>query len=116
MCFSNWKNQNITFCYLVITKLIANFLCCTGGLKIWECTQDLANYILKQGMKFHSKRVLDLGCGSGILGILAMQLGAATVHFQDYVIILIKMQKLPIVARHFICYNEFISPFLMSLV
>lgn len=55
-----------------------------GGLKIWECTYDLANHILKQGMNFHSKRVLDLGCGTGILGILAMQLGAATVHFQDY--------------------------------
>lgn len=30
------------------------------------------------------KTVLDLGCGSGILGILALNAGA-TVHFQDYV-------------------------------
>ncbi|KAJ9584385.1 hypothetical protein L9F63_021279 [Diploptera punctata] len=55
-----------------------------GGLKIWECTSDLANYVLEEGVVLRGKRVLDLGCGAGILGILAMHLGASTVHFQDY--------------------------------
>lgn len=58
-----------------------------GGLKVWECTFDLGELIAEQEkyMKlFKHASVLDLGCGSGILGILAAKLGAATVVFQDY--------------------------------
>lgn len=55
-----------------------------GGLKIWECTNDLANYLLQQNYYLNNKQVLDLGCGSGIIGILCLIKGS-TVHFQDYV-------------------------------
>lgn len=70
-----------------------------GGLKIWECTQDLANVLTKtisdndnddEGddkcllNDFKGKNVLDLGCGAGVLGILAAIVGAK-VTFQDYV-------------------------------
>lgn len=34
-----------------------------------------------------NQQVLDLGCGAGILGILALKAGA-TVHFSDYVSII----------------------------
>lgn len=34
---------------------------------------------------FQGKTVLDLGCGSGLLGIYAASRGAEIVHFQDYV-------------------------------
>lgn len=57
----------------------------TGGLKIWECTRDLAEFLICEHINLTGKRVLDLGCGAGLLGILAMQLGAESVHFQDYV-------------------------------
>lgn len=60
-----------------------------GGLKVWECTKDLIEYFaenvvkeLKDGLK--EKNVLDLGCGSGHLGIMALKFGA-NVTFQDYV-------------------------------
>lgn len=62
-----------------------------GGAKIWECTQDLGVVLTRlsedgksiaQGFK--NKTVLDLGCGAGILGIVALNAGA-DVHFQDYV-------------------------------
>jgi predicted RNA methylase len=56
-----------------------------GGLKIWECTRDLADFLIREGIDLTGKRVLDLGCGTGLLGILAMHLGAESVHFQDYV-------------------------------
>lgn len=58
----------------------------TGGAKIWECTQDLGEFLVtnKITKEFSDSKVLDLGCGAGILGILAMQNGAE-VHFQDYV-------------------------------
>lgn len=56
-----------------------------GGAKIWECTDDLIAYLSNnyppENMK--SKRVLDLGCGAGVLGIYALNAGSV-VHFQDY--------------------------------
>lgn len=36
-------------------------------------------------MSFEDKTVLDLGCGAGILGILALKMKAKLVDFQDYV-------------------------------
>lgn len=62
-----------------------------GGAKIWECTHDLGEYLIKTDENndcilddFKNKVVLDLGCGAGILGLLALQ-RAKCVHFQDYV-------------------------------
>ncbi|XP_051481339.1 histidine protein methyltransferase 1 homolog [Apus apus] len=55
-----------------------------GGLKIWECTFDLIDYISEAEILFANKAVLDLGCGAGLLGIVALRGGAAEVHFQDY--------------------------------
>lgn len=63
-----------------------------GGLKIWECTQDLADFLTKTDENdknllndFEGKRVLDLGCGVGVLGVLALIHKAQGVTFQDYV-------------------------------
>ncbi|XP_074531986.1 histidine protein methyltransferase 1 homolog [Halichoeres trimaculatus] len=55
-----------------------------GGLKVWECTYDLLELMERDGETFGGKRVLDLGCGAGLLGILALKRGALKVHFQDY--------------------------------
>ncbi|XP_030298321.1 histidine protein methyltransferase 1 homolog [Sparus aurata] len=55
-----------------------------GGLKVWECTYDLLELIEKEGETFGGKAVLDLGCGAGLLGILALKRGARLIHFQDY--------------------------------
>ncbi|XP_071336813.1 histidine protein methyltransferase 1 homolog isoform X2 [Trachinotus anak] len=55
-----------------------------GGLKVWECTYDLLELIEKDGETFGGKAVLDLGCGAGLLGILALKRGARHIHFQDY--------------------------------
>ncbi|XP_053959433.1 histidine protein methyltransferase 1 homolog [Anastrepha ludens] len=56
-----------------------------GGAKIWECTEDLLQYLVKtfKPQEWRGKRVLDLGCGAGLLGIYAYKCGS-TVHFQDY--------------------------------
>ncbi|XP_053893988.1 histidine protein methyltransferase 1 homolog [Malaclemys terrapin pileata] len=55
-----------------------------GGLKIWECTFDLMDYLSEAEMQFINKTVLDLGCGAGLLGIFALKRNAKKVHFQDY--------------------------------
>ncbi|XP_002740457.1 histidine protein methyltransferase 1 homolog [Saccoglossus kowalevskii] len=54
-----------------------------GGLKIWECSVDLVDYLQDIEVDFASKRVLELGCGAGLPGLFAMQQGAV-VCFQDY--------------------------------
>ncbi|KAI4877625.1 hypothetical protein NFI96_022977 [Prochilodus magdalenae] len=66
-----------------------------GGLKIWECTYDLLEYVDDEGETFSGKRVLDLGCGAGLLGILALKRGASKVHFQDYNSTVIEQLTMP---------------------
>ncbi|XP_037362417.1 histidine protein methyltransferase 1 homolog [Talpa occidentalis] len=66
-----------------------------GGLKIWECTFDLLDYLIKANVKFAGKKVLDLGCGSGLLGIIAFRGGAKEIHFQDYNSLVIDEVTLP---------------------
>ncbi|XP_029143146.1 histidine protein methyltransferase 1 homolog [Protobothrops mucrosquamatus] len=55
-----------------------------GGLKIWECTFDLMDYLSEIDIQFAQKSVLDFGCGAGLLGIVALKGNAKEVHFQDY--------------------------------
>lgn len=54
-----------------------------GGLKVWECTIDLIQYLVDMKIKFQDKRVLEVGCGAGLPGIYALKHGAQ-VDFQDY--------------------------------
>jgi len=54
-----------------------------GGLKIWECSIDLVEYLLESQVGFHGKLVMEIGCGAGLPGIYALLQGAE-VHFQDY--------------------------------
>lgn len=55
-----------------------------GGLKVWECTIDLLDYLKYCNWSMINEKVLDLGCGSGLLGLYAFLLGAEKVCFQDY--------------------------------
>lgn len=66
-----------------------------GGLKIWECAFDLLTYFTKAKVQFAGQKVLDLGCGSGLLGITAYKGGAREVHFQDYNSLVIDEVTLP---------------------
>ncbi|XP_009703328.1 PREDICTED: histidine protein methyltransferase 1 homolog [Cariama cristata] len=75
-----------------------------GGLKIWECTFDLIDYFCEAEIQFTSKTVLDLGCGAGLLGIVALRGKAEKVHFQDYNSTVINEITLPNVVAN--CINE----------
>ncbi|NXS86896.1 MET18 methyltransferase, partial [Erpornis zantholeuca] len=75
-----------------------------GGLKIWECTFDLIDYFSEAEIQFTNKTVLDLGCGAGLLGIVALRGKADRVHFQDYNSTVIDEITLPNVVAN--CINE----------
>ena len=34
-----------------------------GGLKVWECSFDLVDYIAQNDEEFNGKTILELGCG-----------------------------------------------------
>lgn len=75
-----------SFCNIHDNKKIAEshkFLY-QGGLKIWECSYDLGQYLFENNIEFQDKLVLDLGCGTGIIGLVALRKNSI-VHFQDYV-------------------------------
>lgn len=55
-----------------------------GGFKLWECTLDLLKYLSKNSIFYNGKSVLDLGCGTGLLGIYTLIAGAQNVDFQDF--------------------------------
>ncbi|NWQ88309.1 MET18 methyltransferase, partial [Burhinus bistriatus] len=75
-----------------------------GGLKIWECTFDLIDYFSEAEIQFTNKTVLDLGCGAGLLGIVALKGKAEKVHFQDYNSTVIDEITLPNAVAN--CINE----------
>lgn len=55
-----------------------------GGFKLWECTIDLLTYLSLNTSLFKGKSILDLGCGTGILGVFTLMAGAQNVDFQDF--------------------------------
>jgi hypothetical protein len=58
-----------------------------GGFALWECTIDLMNIITAQEhfrATMINAKVLDLGCGHGFLGIVALLCGSSTVYFSDF--------------------------------
>ncbi|XP_021260199.1 histidine protein methyltransferase 1 homolog [Numida meleagris] len=75
-----------------------------GGLKIWECTYDLMDFLSEAEIQFANKTVLDLGCGAGLLGIVALKGNAEKVHFQDYNSTVIEEITMPNVVAN--CIND----------
>ena len=68
-----------------------------GGFKLWECEKDGVDYFLENNISLHefikshiplytktNPDVLEIGCGSGLFGILCLLLDANSVTFQDF--------------------------------
>ena len=47
-----------------------------GGLKIWECSEDLARHLHEAAAGLEDRRVCELGCGAGLPGLYALKHGA----------------------------------------
>jgi predicted nicotinamide N-methyase len=55
-----------------------------GGLKVWSCARDVCSFVSARSATFCSKKVLEIGCGQGLCGIMALLCGASHVTFHDY--------------------------------
>lgn len=55
-----------------------------GGFKIWECCYDLCELVDSESANILGKRVLELGCGAGLPGILCSLRGAGHVTLHDF--------------------------------
>lgn len=55
-----------------------------GGLKVWECSLDLANYLIETRINFKNKVVFEIGCGVGLPGIVAAKKHPKLLLFQDF--------------------------------
>ncbi|CAH8628179.1 unnamed protein product [Heterobilharzia americana] len=67
-----------------------------GGFTLWDGSKDLVHYISKHLMeKLYGKNVLELGCGCGLPGILAIKARARLVRFQDYNSEVLKQWTIP---------------------
>ena len=59
-----------------------------GGFKLWECARDLLQVVSESSargeLELQGAAVLEAGCGAGLPGLLAMQLGAARLVLQDF--------------------------------
>lgn len=53
------------------------------GLALWAGAQRLAEYLEQNSSIIHQKRVLELGAGVGLPGLVAHRLGASHVHLTD---------------------------------
>ena len=53
------------------------------GLTLWRASELLSKYLVQPAVVVHNQRVLELGAGLGLCGILAHRLGAAEVVLTD---------------------------------
>ena len=96
--FSSNKNEeknDVASSVVTSTDLVTGVY--EGGFKIWECSYDVLSYLSEpeQLISLQSINVLDLGCGSGLLGIYCAMHGARQVNFQDYNAEVIKGVTIP---------------------
>jgi len=54
-----------------------------GGLKVWECSEDLTRFLHSSSLEMTGLKVLDLGCGAALPGLYCFSKGAE-VWFNDY--------------------------------
>ena len=73
-----------------------------GGFKLWECEKDGVQYVLENGFsgifdnqEISNKNVLEIGCGSGLFGILCLVYGVNSVSFQDFNSEVLKLWTIP---------------------
>ncbi|KAK0462500.1 uncharacterized protein EV420DRAFT_1525216 [Desarmillaria tabescens] len=74
-----------------------------GGLKTWECSLDIVDYLHAENPTFEGRRVFEVGCGTAVPSVYIMQKlfsglphGKETqLHLQDYNAMVFELLTLP---------------------
>ena len=64
------------------TDLVKNVY--EGGLKIWECSHDLVQFLCSSQVPIKDQQILELGCGAALPGLYCLHQNASVLHLQDY--------------------------------
>ena len=55
-----------------------------GGLKIWECSQDLVTYLSQSSLKLQNLKILELGCGAALPSLYCLKQNPKSLDLQDF--------------------------------
>ena len=55
-----------------------------GGLKIWECSQDLVSYLNSSNINLKNQRILELGCGAALPSLYCLKQRPEILDLQDF--------------------------------
>ena len=55
-----------------------------GGLKIWECSQDLVSYLNSSNINLKNQRILELGCGAALPSLYCLKQRPEVLDLQDF--------------------------------
>ena len=55
-----------------------------GGLKIWECSQDLVSYLKSSNINLKNQRILELGCGAALPSLYCLKQRPEVLDLQDF--------------------------------
>ena len=80
-----------------------------GGFKVWECSEDLLKYCLANKIVKANQSVCDIGCGAGVLGILALRQKASQVHLLDYNREVLQWFTLPNILNNLVTDDELLA-------
>jgi hypothetical protein len=85
ICLSYYKNPTIlnqSYSHDIIPGVYE------GGFQLWECEVEFLKWIVgdeqMMGRVKKASRVVEIGCGHGLVGVLVGVLGDARVTMQDY--------------------------------
>ena len=81
-----------------------------GGLKVWECSLDLVKFIKELPTLVKDKVVLEIGCGQGLPGVMALKCGASSVIFQDFNAEVLEKATAQVVLKNFVGQEEAVKP------
>ena len=66
-----------------VNPLIAEYFCESESIFTWNSALVLSTYVASRKLLFQNKRILEVGCGNGLVSITAALIGATNIIMTD---------------------------------